>query len=331
MNTRIPNPVVLYMAVSFLFPGSPARASDGDAFTSEEVTYTNGDTRLAATLLSPPGQGPFPAVVIVHGSGSSDRSNPWTAAYATALVERGVAVLHPDKRGSGESGGTWRGASFPTLADDALAGLDLLRSRPAIDTTRVGLIGFSQGGDIVPIAAVRSGSVRFVIDVSGSVVPMAEQIGDEVRLMGEQEGLSETQLETLQALNDLAVVWALSRNGWDAYADALAEAKEGNLSGTEVVAGFPVDRDSPAWEVLGSIGDFDPLSYWREVKVPSLFLYGGRDENVDVYKSAGIIEESLTETGLPYSLLLFRNNGHGLFREDAMDFMARWIRDGGVD
>jgi pimeloyl-ACP methyl ester carboxylesterase len=79
------------------------------------------------------------------------------------------------------------------------------------------------------------------------------------------------------------------------------------------------------------MGDYDPLPYWRDMEVPALFLYGGRDANVDVSKSVNLIGESLKQEGPGYGLLLFRNNGHALYREDAMDFMARWILDGGVD
>jgi len=328
--TKRAGALLLWLGI-FLPVLARARPPDHAAFTTEEVTYAGGDAELAASVLLPPGPGPFPGVVIVHGSGSSDRSNPWTAAYARALVERGIAVLHPDKRGSGKSGGSWRDATFETLADDAAAGLEQLCSHSSIDTSRVGLIGFSQGGDIVPLAATHSTKVRFVIDVSGSVVPMAEQIGDEVKKMGEREGLSQAQLEALASLNEMAIGWALTGEGWDAYAGALSEAKEGALSGANVVAGFPTEPDSPAWGFLRTVGNFDPLPYWRELRVPALFLYGGKDQNVDVYKSADLIEGSLTEAGVAYSLLLFRNNGHALFRDDAMDFIARWIRDGGAD
>jgi pimeloyl-ACP methyl ester carboxylesterase len=111
----------------------------------------------------------------------------------------------------------------------------------------------------------------------------------------------------------------------------LAEAKAGRLGGMEIVEGFPTEPDASAWAFLRTLGDFDPMPYWREVRVPVLFLYGGRDENVDVYKSARLIEDELTATDLAYSLLLFRNNGHALFRDDAMDFIARWVHDGGTD
>ncbi|HMB90414.1 MAG TPA: alpha/beta fold hydrolase [Rhodothermales bacterium] len=317
---------------SFLLSFSSwAQPVDGETFTSEEVAYSNRDISLAATLLIPTGPGPFPGVVIVHGSGSSDRSNPWTSAYATSLVERGIAVLHPDKRGSGASGGNWRDATFLDLAHDAIAALDVLSAHPLVDTARVGVIGFSQGGHVVPVVATRSPAVSFVINVSGSVVPILEQIGDEIRQMGEQEGLTADELATVQSIHKRAVAYVLTGEGWDAYAEALAEATRGHLANAEVVAGFPTEPDSPAWNFLRTIGNFDPLPYWRKVKVPALFLYGGRDENVDVYKSADVIEKVLTPTGLAYSLLLFRNNGHGLYRDDAMEFIAQWIRDGGID
>lgn len=296
----------------------------------EDVAFANRDIPLVGTLLIPSGPGPFPGVVIVHGSGSSDRSNPWTSAYAAALVERDIAVLHPDKRGSGESGGDWQDASFLDLADDAAAAIDVLSANSNVDTSRIGLIGFSQGGHIIPVAASRSPSVAFVINVSGSVVPMMEQIEDELRLMAEREGLTADEVAAIQSIHERAIQYVLTGDGWPAYADELAKAKR-HMDESDVIEGFPTEPDSPAWTYLHTIGDFDPLPYWREVDVPALFLYGGRDENVDVYKSADVIKESLTPSGLAYSLLLFRNNGHALFREDAMDFIARWIRDGGVD
>ncbi|NNF57425.1 MAG: alpha/beta fold hydrolase [Rhodothermaceae bacterium] len=323
---RLLLPIVLLLA-------APVWAQpDGRAApTEQEVTYANGDVTLVATVSIPAGEGPFPGVVIVQGSGSSDRSNPWTAAYVEALVARGIAVLHPDKRGSGASGGVWQEASFVDLADDALAGVVQLRAHPSVDSARVGVIGFSQGGHVVPLAATRSPDVAFVIDVSGSVVPILEQIGDEIRLMGERAGLTAAELATVQTIHERSVTYALTGEGWDAYAEALAAAKAGRMGGMDVVEGFTTDPGASVWAFLRTLGDFDPLPYWREVEVPVLFLYGGRDENVDVYKSARLIEEELTPTGLTYSLLLFRNNGHALFRDDAMDFIARWIHDGGRD
>src|SRR5205085_2653506 len=119
----------------------------------EDVRYSNGLVSLSATLEVPRIPGRLPAVVIVHGSGMSDRRNAWTTAYADALARRGIVVLYPDKRGSGSSDGDWRTASFADLAGDASAGVALLRARPDVDPSRIGAIGFSQGGYVVSILA----------------------------------------------------------------------------------------------------------------------------------------------------------------------------------
>jgi hypothetical protein len=296
-----------------------------------ELSYlSHGDT-LVATLLLPAGKGPFPGAVIVHGSGSSDRRNPWTQAYVEALVQRGIAVLYPDKRGSGNSQGDWHAATFELLADDALAGFEQLLGVPKVDPERAGLIGFSQGGDIVPLTATRSTRVRFAIDVSGSVVPLLEQIGDEIRQAGLQEGLHEEQLQSLQEIHRLGSRYALNGDGWQDYREALRAAQTGLLKGSAVLGEFPQTPDSAAWTFARAVGNFDPLPYWKQLEVPALFLYGGKDQNVDVVKSVGIIERTFRESRSSHTVLLFGNNGHALFRDDAMDFIARWIRDKGID
>jgi pimeloyl-ACP methyl ester carboxylesterase len=308
------------------------RAADAQEPAEDRITFRNGSTELAASVLVPEGEGPFPAAVIVHGSGTSDRSNLWTSAWASALVKRGILILHPDKRGSGESGGDWRSATFRELAGDAVAAVEALVTRSDVDTSRVAVIGFSQGGDIVPVAAAMSPDIDMVVDVSGSVVPILEQIGDELQKMARREGLTEDQVDLVGAIHEHGTAYVLEgASKWGEYAAALAEAERAGIADSDVVSGFPQEQSSPAWDFLRTIGDFDPLPYWKELEVPTVFIYGGRDTNVDVFKSVDIIEEQLKETGLPYSLLLFRNNGHALYREDVLSFVAQWLRDGGAD
>jgi dienelactone hydrolase len=137
--------------------------------------------RLHCVLELPAGSGPFPAVVIGHGSGRTTTSDG--AAYVPFLRERGFAVLRYDKRGAGQSTGTYRGLSamnsetqVAELAGDMAAALAFLAARPGIDSARLGLLGTSQAGWVMVAAAERSPRVRFAIAVSGSVEPVGVNI-----------------------------------------------------------------------------------------------------------------------------------------------------------
>lgn len=147
-----------------------------DPFTTEEVHFRNGRIRLAGTLALPRGPGPWPAVVLVHGSGPALRDDPAQAAsYARLFAEHGIAALTYDKRGCGRSQGDWTQAGFEVLAEDGLAGLRLLARHPAIDGRAIGAFGVSQGGWIAPLMARESAAVAFIVIVSAPAVFAMEQ------------------------------------------------------------------------------------------------------------------------------------------------------------
>lgn len=146
------------------------------------ATFVSGDARLAFTLDLPAGAGPFPAVVAGHGSGRITRQQlGWLAAHLTQL---GFAVLRFDKRGVGESTGTFVFVGtndspevFPVLAGDVAAGVRFLRTRPEIDPRRIGLVGNSQAGWILPLAARQlGGDVAFMILISGPVCSVGQEM-----------------------------------------------------------------------------------------------------------------------------------------------------------
>jgi len=321
---------LLLAAAAGLAPCAAAAPVDKSAaVVVRELRFAGDGAELVADLLLPAGAGPFPGAVIVHGSGASDRGNQWSAAWAEALAARGVAVLHPDKRGSGASGGRWQGADLGQLAADARAGLARLAAESAVDPARCGLIGFSQGGQIAPLAA--DTTAAFAVCVSGSLVPMLEQLGDELLADGRREGLDDSGLAALLAVHDRAGAWLLGAGGWEAYAAARAEALAGPLAGSGTGAAFPDSPGAPAWEILRAFASYDPLPAWRTLRAPALFVYGGRDGRVEVAKSVDILQRELLAGDRRATLLLSGANGHALFREDALDFVSRWIRDGGAD
>ena len=142
-----------------------------------EVQFRSGATRLAGTLILPPGAGKHAAAVFVHGSGPTERA--YLPELSALLVRHGVAVLVYDKRGVGQSGGSYPGESptastIDTLARDAQAAARFLASQPEIDSKRVGLTGHSQAGWIAPLAASRERAIRFLVLFSGPAVTADE-------------------------------------------------------------------------------------------------------------------------------------------------------------
>src|SRR5262249_59967373 len=122
-----------------------------------DVSYPNekGGVTLAGTLTEPEGPGPFPAAILISGSGEQDRDEtlfehkPFLV-LADTLTRRGIAVLRLDDRGVGGSTGTTITSTSDDFAGDVLAGLDFLKTRGEIDPARLGLIGHSEGGIIAP-------------------------------------------------------------------------------------------------------------------------------------------------------------------------------------
>jgi hypothetical protein len=143
-------------------------------YVVNDVSYPNAKAgiTLAGTLTKPFGLGPFPAVVLITGSGPQDRDElilghkPFLV-LADYLTRRGMAVLRVDDRGAGKSTGNFATASTMDFADDTLAGVDYLKRQPNIDHKHIGLIGHSEGGIVAPLVANRSRDVAFIVLMAG--------------------------------------------------------------------------------------------------------------------------------------------------------------------
>jgi pimeloyl-ACP methyl ester carboxylesterase len=295
----------------------------------EELRLPNGDVKLAATLLWPSAEGPVPGVVIIHGSGDSDRENPWTQAYAKALQDRGIAVLYPDERGCGKSGGDWHTASFQDLASDASAALRHLAAQPGIDTARIGVMGFSQGGYPASIVAADDPLCRFAVSVSGGVLPLMDQMLSEV----EAEAEAEPRTGDVEALHRAyACIFDFAAHGgdWQAVQDTLNVLRQRGAYLEQTLSTVPPDQKHWAVKWIHATGNFDPWPSWSRTEKPVLFLYGGRDASGDTRASMQrITTEGAKKSKL--SVIFFAHNAHTHFRDDALDFIRRWIADRGVD
>ena len=150
-----------------------------NAYREIELTFRNAGAELAGTLYLPDEQGIYQAVVIAQGSVKAPRR--LYHVYADMLVREGIAVFSFDKRGTGDSGGTYESennssdANLTLLASDVAAAVRTVQQHPEIDPSSVGILGVSMGGWTAPIAADASGEIAFMLMLSGPTVSVGEE------------------------------------------------------------------------------------------------------------------------------------------------------------
>lgn len=287
-------PLVLTRAASTAEPAGPARPQTPVPpfpYAAEAVTFANAGAgiTLAGTLTLPAGAGPFPAVVLLTGSGAQDRDEtifdhrPF-AVWADALTRRGVAVLRFDDRGVGGSGGGTTGETSEDFATDAGAAIAFLRTRPDIDAARIGLMGHSEGGTTAPLAVSQGAPAAFVVMIAGPAVPGADIITEQAARLAQAAGASPDQVAQTRRVQG-EVMAAVARNKDDG--PAAAREAEAVL----VAAGQPSAQAQAGVRALSSpwyrwFASHDPAPALAGLHVPVLAIYGGKDLQVPADQNA---------------------------------------------
>jgi len=268
-----------------------------------EISFQNRTQNLAlgGLLFVPEGDGPFPAAVVIHGSGTSRRDNGWYLTLTKHLQNSGIVILLPDKRGSEESEGNWRTSSFEDLATDTRAAIEHLREQQSVPISGIGVIGMSQGGWIAPLVASQEDDLAFLVSLVGSVVTPREQLLYE-------ENYNLRQVGFLPGISNI-----------------LAYVGSANV------------RYLAQPELYELIVDYDPLPYWRNISIDSLALFGADDTNVPSAESA---KRLMTLNNPRIHVKVYEGSGHALespdgqgnsiIRKDALEEISVYIRDMGM-
>jgi uncharacterized protein len=292
-------------------PQTPKRPYPYDEI---EVAYENKlhGIKLAGTLTLPRSKGPFPAVLLITGSGPQDRDETILGhkpflVLADHLTRRGIAVLRVDDRGMGGSTGSTPNSTTADFAEDVLAGIAFLKGRKEVNPAQIGLIGHSEGGVIAPLVASRSKDVAFIVLLAGTGVPGHEVLCTQSAAGLKLEGRSDPkELALLKKLQDrLFATVRAEKGGPDAEKKARAALEEitSKLSEEEKKqgAGALVVIEVQAQLVLSPWGryfmDYDPRPALRKVTCPVLALNGARDVQVDARRNLQAIEAALKKAG----------------------------------
>ena len=255
-------------------------------YSEEEITFTNGEAKLAGTLVLPEGYTrKTPVLIMVTGSGQEDRNEeifehkPF-AVIADALARAGIATLRCDDRGVGGSTGEVLTATTEDFKDDALAGIKLLRER----FDKVGVIGHSEGGTIALMLAAE-GQADFIISLAGMAVSGIETIVRQSRVSLENAGYPEETLDIFcKAVQEACEVRV--HGGRMPFPDELDLPDELKQSYQQIITQIQIP-----WMRHFLTLDMRPLL--GGIKCPVLALNGTKDIQVEYESNLGALRSGL--------------------------------------
>jgi pimeloyl-ACP methyl ester carboxylesterase len=357
-------PLTLTPAAGGTGPARPQEPAPPFPYEVREVTFENPEAgiRLAGTLTAPRGEGPFPAAVLISGSGPQDRDESLMGhrpflVLADHLTRQGIAVLRFDDRGVGDSEGDFASATTADLAADVAAAVRWLDSLPLADSHALGLIGHSEGGIIAPMVAGSDPRVDWLVLLAPPGVPGDSLLQLQVARIAVASGVDpatiDRRLEQQRAIQEIVRESADPADAARRVRQVVRESIEAMPPAERAGTGLddPATVDSlvtrSARQVLSPwfryFLDHDPRPALRTLRVPTLALLGDRDVQVPAEENAPALRAALSESSAPHEVRvlpglnhLFQHADTGLPAEygrieetmapEALDAIALWIR-----
>ena len=292
----------------------------------EEIAFESGPFHVVGDLRLPPGPGPHPVVLFVHGDGPNSRTSGVTyPPIMERMRDAGYATFAWDKPGTGESTGRIDGTRVAEQrARVVLDALETLKARPGIDGRRMGLWGISQAGYVMPRVLEQTDDVGFLIAVSCAGAPGVEQgiylLTSQMVCLGySPEGKDELRAEIR------AFTMARSYEEFVRHRTPFADIPSFQALGR---FGQRIDVPSreewhpadPAREYYG----YDPMEVIRETSIPILAVFGERDTQVDPVQGAEAWREALARAGHPHSrVVVFPATDHNILLSETGCFAER--------
>jgi pimeloyl-ACP methyl ester carboxylesterase len=294
-------------------PPRPQTPKPPYPYQSVEVSYPNKEAgiSLAGTLTEPTGQGPFPAVIMISGSGAQDRDETILGhkpfhVIADSLTRRGIAVLRVDDRGVGGSTGKISTSTSEDFAGDVMAGIAFLKTRPEINLKQIGLIGHSEGGIIAPMVAVKSSDVAFIILMAGTGLPGDQILQMQAKLIYESLGTKGEKLDKglaaqaelikiVMTENDEAAATKRMREVMEKVKSTATAEERKDLEGAGTIVDAQLSALRTKW--FRFFLSYDPRPALAKVRCPVLALIGEKDLQVPPKENLAEIEKVFKKAG----------------------------------
>ncbi|MFA7389057.1 MAG: alpha/beta fold hydrolase [Proteiniphilum sp.] len=307
----MPLPLNLYRFVKTA-PDRPQTPQEPFPYAAEELLIPagDGDRVLGATLTLPAGKGPFPAVMLIAGSGPNDRDEtvfghkPFLV-IADHLTRQGFAVLRYDKRGVGKSTGNFSTATIEDFANDARAVVNYLKQQEEIDPDRIGLLGHSEGGLVSAMLAAGNRDIAFAVLMAAPGTTGMEIVLDQNQISLTHQGVEPETIEELQKLNRETFGMLLEWKGTEEDRTALRDQLSRFWNKLPLLVRMKVEKEAflrsqfNAMTMPGYLSFLraDPSLYLKEVTCPLLALNGEKDTQVPAMKNIRAITSALEIAG----------------------------------
>lgn len=335
-----------YLLILILF--SCSIDSSDISYVTENINFYNPSAhiKIAGTLTYPKGEGPFPTVILVPGSGNSSRDGSDNKLHrplfeiADFLTRNGLAVLRCDKRGVGESEGVLDfNTTIEDLASDVKASINFLNDIPIADKTQLGLIGHSKGGLVAAKVAENHPSISFVVLLASPGVKQGEIVHQQLSDIPELFGISKQTIHRFQLIIDSTMIVLSSSADSEVQSKKLAEMYErqiNRITDDEIEAmsktGYVFQRDAqlysqmlmmPFWHEFYTL---DPKSIYTQLQCPVLSVAGENDLQVRPAPNQEAIELALKAgNNEDYTLLTVKGMNH-LFQKSKSGSPDEYIR-----
>ena len=272
-------------------------------YREEEVTFANPKAQisLAGTLTLPAGPGPFPAAILIAGSGPHDRDENVAGhrpflVLADHLTRKGIAVLRYDKRGIGKSTGNYDQATTEDFAGDVAAALEFLKTRKEINVRKIGLIGHSEGGLIAPMIATRSSDVAWLVLLAAPGLKGEQIMLLQSELILKVAGFDDDRIAKARDFNLQSYALARKEKDPEALETKLTEL----VDSTGMSTTLPPTALKPQARMMTSAWfrfflDYDPIPALKKTQCPVLALNGDKDLQIASKENLAEIHKALQE------------------------------------
>jgi pimeloyl-ACP methyl ester carboxylesterase len=276
-------------------------------YVEEELTFESKakDVKLAGTLTKPKGDGPFPAVILISGSGPQDRDETLMGhkpflVIADYLTRRGIAVLRYDDRGIGKSTGRFADATSKDFADDAAGAVAFLKPRK--DIGKIGLMGHSEGGLIAPMVAAENPDIGFIVLLAGPGEPgdviliaqgqlIVKAMGGDEKALARQKSVQTKLIGMVKEGADEAMLKAALKD----IEKELTDEEKKELDKVRGAAEGQIARLGTPW--FRFFLTYDPRPTLGKVKCPVLAVNGDLDLQVPAKENLEAIEKAVRAGG----------------------------------